>query len=93
MKEPTMEKESAETFKQRVLERTGLNIEEIPDGTEKDMLSGQIILSSPYGKVVYLEPTGEEDEDGNTIYSKAVVVQRSNDLPKANTDATGEIKD
>ena len=80
--------ESMKSFCGRVLERSGLRVEQIPSADAGVMLDGAIILRSQYGVLVYLDPVGKDD-DGIEQYTRCVLVHRSTQLSAAAPDATG----
>lgn len=82
--------ETARDFARRVLERSGLEASEAPDGAPEVMLEGSVVASSPHGKLVLVDPVGE-DADGVPVYSRAVLVERGPGLPPARPGATGRM--
>lgn len=80
--------ETTASFAARVLAHTGLSIADIPDGEETDLLGGSIACTRGGTTVVLIEHA-HQDSDGTGWYRRAVVVGRSDDLPRARRGATG----
>jgi hypothetical protein len=72
--------EAVTAFADRALASTGIAITAMPDGEEDDLLGGCIAARSPHGIVVLVDFIGEDDE-GASIYARAVVVGRALGCP------------
>ncbi|MBI4427206.1 MAG: hypothetical protein HY569_01835 [Candidatus Magasanikbacteria bacterium] len=81
-------KETIESFVKRVEEATGLKLNRIPDAPPDDLLGGSIIERSPYGTLIFRD-LSHQDADGNDIFDKAAIVNRSKELLEADPDADG----
>lgn len=84
--------ETLSCFIKRVEDRTGLRIEQIPDGEETQMMEGPIICNSTHGVLIYLDFT-HEDEEGRELHARCVLIRKNPDLPEASSLATGYFLD
>lgn len=80
--------ETIESFANRALAHTGLDLADIPDGDENDLLCGSIACRRGAATVVLVDHI-YQDDDGVDWYARAVCVGRTEDLPPAREGAEG----
>lgn len=80
--------ESTSSFMSRTLAATGLRAEQIPDAPPEAMLGGNVSARRGANVLVLIDPCGQDD-DGTQHYGRAVLVDRSPDLPAALPAASG----
>jgi hypothetical protein len=83
--------ETAASFAARVERRSGLPVNRIPDAPADCMIGGAIMCRSSHGTLVYIDPIGEDEGSGLTLYEKCVIVDRGSELAPADEDAVGLI--